>query len=163
MIYSQKDSRARAQQSKAIRESFHKQKESWRTDLASNSSQHEIIKQIISSTAQGASRPAQLPSDSNIQTAFFPVKSFASHFVNASDVFLNRQEKVAATAGLRAQGSGAKGTAPRPGKAISRSLPRSPFKEGAGGIGEDVRSRTGRTGAKFESGGTAGTELRRGK
>lgn len=127
IIYAKKDSKTLHEQTKSIRKSFQNQKNSWKTDLVSNNSQHEIIKNIISSTTHESSKRNPVPSDRHIQNTYFPVKSLTTHFINASDVFSNHYTRPAEPTAPGKTLTKAK-TLTGPVKTISRSLPRSPMK-----------------------------------
>ena len=148
VIYTKKDSQSRSQQTKIIRESYQKMKNSWQKDLQANSSQHEIIKKIITSTAQESTKTNNFPSENNIMKNYFPVKSLTTHAINNSEV----KEGKGKGGPMGENGRLFQTQELSRGKILTRSVPRSPLKQRETSQEVDIYKRDERTGALVKSG-----------
>jgi hypothetical protein len=113
-----------------------------------NNSQHEIIKQIISSTTQERSNKNHLPSDKNIVQNYYPVKSMNTHLnTNLEQKRMQSDQRV-----HMMNNSNPKNNIINKGKIISRSVPRSPLKKREVSQEVDIYKRDSKTGQLVKSG-----------
>ena len=134
-----------------MRESFSKSKNSWKVDLKTNSTQHEILKQIIDSSTKESSKATQIPSKNDVTKNYFPVKSMNSHFIKSQNIMSNNILRTQSNVGGKSQNLNNFGKKEKE-KTISRSLPRSPVKKREASQEVDIYRRDSKTGKLVKSG-----------